>query len=312
MVRTLRTTSVALVVITLLSGWWTLVLAGGNPGDAGMLSLRLGVGTRESAMGGAGVASTSGAAAAYWNPSRLAFTDQRTDIILQHYRYLGLFDQEAAALTHRGDWGVLGFLFTGLYSDEIQRYGTEPVGVPEGTFRPYDVTLGASFSRQFGERVAIGAQAKLLYQRIDIYSDTGFAMDLFMTLQPVISGLIFGLSATNLGGQMNLNAEPFDLPRTYRVGIAFSPESGFLANRMTLSGDILFPNDNNEKAHVGAEFWLVPQLALRGGTRINYEALSWTAGAGFRLGVVEVGYAYEEIKTEGLDSGHKIALELHY
>ena len=312
MVRTLRTTSVALVVITLLSGWWTLVQAGGNPGDAGMLSLRLGVGTRESAMGGAGVASTSGAAAAYWNPSRLAFTDQRTDIILQHYRYLGLFDQEAAALTHRGDWGVLGFLFTGLYSDEIQRYGTEPVGVPEGTFRPYDVTLGASFSRQFGERVAIGAQAKLLYQRIDIYSDTGFAMDLFMTLQPVISGLIFGLSATNLGGQMNLNAEPFDLPRTYRVGIAFSPESGFLANRMTLSGDILFPNDNNEKAHVGAEFWLVPQLALRGGTRINYEALSWTAGAGFRLGVVEVGYAYEEIKTEGLDSGHKIALELHY
>ena len=312
MVRTLRTASVALMVITLLSGWWTPVRAGGNPGDAGMLSLRLGVGTRESAMGGAGVASTSGAAAAYWNPSRLAFTDQRTDIILQHHRYLGLFDQEAAALTHRGDWGVLGFLFTGLYSDEIQRYGTEPVGVPEGTFRPHDITLGASYSRQFGERVAVGVQAKMLYQRIDIYSDTGFAMDLFMTLRPVISGLIFGLSATNLGGQMNLNAEPFDLPRTYRLGIAFSPENGFLANRLTLSGDILFPNDNNEKAHVGAEFWLVPQLALRGGTRINYEALSWTAGAGFRLGVVEVGYAYEEIKTEGLDSGHKIALELHY
>ncbi len=309
MVRTKRiaaATSLALLALT-----FTLTeVRAGDPGEAGMLSLRLGIGAREAGMGGTGVASSYGAAAAYWNPANLVFRETKTELILQHNRHLGLFDQESAAVTHKTRHGVLGFMFSGLFSEKIDRYGTEPVGVPEGTFRPYDLAFGVSYSRGIGESFAAGVMAKMLYQRIDVYSDTSFAFDLFVTHRSqAIDGLYFAASATNLGPEMTLNQEPFALPRTFTLGIAWEPPN-LLSGNLTFAGDMMFPTDATEKAHVGVEYRLVPQLSLRAGSKINYQSQGWTAGAGFRIGVVEIGYAYEDSKTAGLDGGHKFALEI--
>jgi hypothetical protein len=263
-------------------------------------------------MGGAGVAAPAGAAAVWWNPARLALTGGGTDLLLQHQRLYGLFSKESAALAHHAAGGVIGVQFSGFYSDEIERYGEEPVGVPEGTFKPYDVALGVSYARIVAERLAVGATAKLLYQKIDIYSDSGFALDLFVSHQAVIEGLVLGASVMNIGGQMNLNAEPFDLPTAVRLGAAYDPPQASLGGKLTLAGDIFMPNDGNAKAHVGAEYRLLPEVALRVGTRLNYENQGLTAGLGLRRGAVEVGYAFEESKVEGFDSFHKFSLELHY
>lgn len=295
----------------------TMVLAGaataGEPGQAGMLSLRLGVGAREAAMGGAGVASTSGAAAAFWNPALATYEEQGTSLLLQHHRWFDLFDHNAAALTHRAGAGVIGVTFIGLYSDEIERYGTEPVGVPQGTFEPYDVAFGASYSRQLSAQFAAGIQAKLLYEKIDIYSDSGLAVDLFIAHRSeVVPGLSVGASATNLGGQMTLNEEPFDLPQTFTLGVGYGPLSGVVANRLLVAADLALPNDGNAKAHLGAEFKVVPEFALRGGYRVNYDSQGLTAGAGFAYGAVGLDYAYEEITAEGLDAGHKFSLHVDF
>ncbi len=285
---------------------------GGKPGDAGFLSLRMPLGTRESAMGGAGVAAPAGAAGVWWNPAWLALAEGGTDLLLQHQRLYGLFSKESAALAHRAAGGVIGVQFAGFYADEMERYGEEPVGVPEGTFSPYDIALGISYARVVADRVAVGATAKLLYQKIDIYSDTGVAFDLFVSHRAVIEGLVLGAAATNFGGQMNLNAEPFDLPAALRLGAAYDPQQAFFAGRLTLAGDVLMPNDGNAKAHVGAEYRLLPEVALRAGTRLNYKNQGLTAGLGLRRGVLEIGYAFEESKVEGFDSFHKFSLELHY
>jgi hypothetical protein len=289
------------------------VAAAGEPGKAGMLSLRLGVGAREAAMGGAGVASTSGAAAAYWNPALATFQARGTSLMLQHHRWFDLFDHNAAALTHRAGPGVIGITFIGMYSDDIDRYGTEPVGVPQGSFSPYDISFGASYSRQLTSQFAVGVQAKVLYEKIDIYSDSGLAFDLFLAHRSaVIPGLALGASATNVGGQMKLNQEPFDLPQTFTLGVAYGPQSGILAEHLVLAGDLVLPNDGNAKAHLGAEVKLVPEFALRGGYRVNYDSQGLTAGAGFAYGVVGLDYAYEDITAEGLESGHKFSLHVDF
>jgi hypothetical protein len=289
------------------------VAAAGEPGKAGMLSLRLGVGAREAAMGGAGVASTTGAAAAYWNPALATFEAEGTSLMLQHHRWFDLFDHNAAALTHRAGPGVIGVTFIGLYSDEIERYGTEPVGVPQGTFAPYDVAFGVSYSRQLNRRFSAGVQAKFLYEKIDIYSDSGVAFDIFLAHRSdVVPGLSIGASATNLGGQMTLNQEPFDLPQMFTLGAAYGPLSGALADRLLVAGDLALPNDGNAKAHLGAEVKVVPEFALRVGYRVNYDSQGLTAGAGFVYGVVGLDYAYEDITAEGLESGHKFALHMDF
>ncbi len=291
-----------------------LLLAGpalaGSPGDAGMLSLRLGVGAREAGMGEAGVASSSGAAAIWWNPANNVFADFETELVLQTQRYVGLFDQHAAAVAHRAGSGVLGFIFTGFYADELTRYSAEPVGVPEGTYSPYDVACGVSYAMPLGESFGVGATAKLVYEKIDVYSDTGFALDLGVTHQAVIEGLVFAATVTNLGGQMNLNDQPFDLPSAFRIGAAWTPAGKPLGSKLTLAGDVLMPNDSNEKAHLGAEYRLLPEFALRAGTRVNYESQGLTAGAGFRAGRLGVDYAYSDWTTEGFDDGHKFSLRI--
>jgi hypothetical protein len=303
----------AILLIGVMAATAAVAVAAGEPGKAGMLFLRLGVGAREAAMGGAGVASTSGAAASYWNPAFATYDAQGTSLLLQQHRLFGLFDHNAAALAHRTGQGVIGVTFIGLYSDGIDRYLTGPVGEPQGTFKPYDVAFGVSYSRQLTAQFAAGVQAKFLYEKIDIYSDWGVAFDVFLAHRSkVVPGLSVGASATNLGGQMTLNQEPFDLPQMFTLGVAYGPQSGVLANHFVLATDLALPNDGNAKAHLGAEAKLVPGFALRGGYRVNYDSQGLTAGVGFAYGVVGLDYAYEDITAEGIESGHKFSLRVDF
>ncbi len=286
------------------------VLAG-NPGDAALLSLRMGVGAREAGMGETGVASSTGGTALFWNPANNVFADFKTELILQHNRYLGLFNHEAAAVAHRVGRGVLGVTFMGFYSDEIDRHTLDSgVNVFEGTFKPYDVAFGVSYAHPLGDRFAVGAGVKMIYEKIDFYSDTGFAFDFFITHQAMIEGLVFAASATNLGGQMNLRDQPFDLPTAVRLGMAYTPVSEPLQGKLTLTGEMLLPRDTTEKAHLGVEYRLIPELALRFGSRINYDTQGITAGVGFVVGGLRLDYAYEDMTEEGFDDGNKISLAM--
>jgi len=295
------------LVLTLIT--IALPALAGNPGDAGLLSLRMGVGAREAGMGETGVASSSGGTALFWNPANNVFADFETELVLQHDRYLGLFSQEAVGVAHRVGEGVLGVTFMGFYSDEIDRKTLESgVDVFEGTFKPYDVALGVSYAHPLGDRFAFGIGAKMIYEKIDFYNDSGFAFDFFLTHQALIEGLVFAASATNIGGQMNLRDEPFDLPTAVRIGAAYVPVARVFQGKLTLAGELFMPNDTTAKAHVGTELHLIPELALRLGARINYESQGITAGVGFRLRNLRLDYAYEDMTTEGFEDGNKISL----
>lgn len=306
MVRTKLTAAIALAgALVATSPAWA-----GDPGEVGMLSLRMGIGAREAAMGGAGLAVSEGAAAVFWNPANNALQDRRTDLLLQHQHYLGRFNHEAAVVSHRAGGGVVGLLFSGFYAEELVRRGEEATGEPQGTFRPYDLTFGVSYARPFGERLAVGVTAKFLYETIDLYSDSGLAFDVAVSHRALVKGLVFGASLTNLGSSMNLRTEPFDLPAAARIGAAWTPTAPWLRERLTLAADAVFPNDTTEKYHLGAEYRLLGEFALRAGTRMNYENQGLTAGAGFRTGRLGVDYAFEESKVSGLEDGHKFSLVL--
>lgn len=310
MVRMSKKLGGVLLLALLLVAMLAPLARAGNPGETGMLSLRIGVGGREAGMGETGVASSHGAAAVYWNPANNVFGDINTELVLQHNRYLGLFNQEAAAIAHKMGDGVIGFIFTGLYSDTIDRYGTDGTGIPEGSFKPYDVAFGISYAHPIGESFGVGVNAKMIYKSIDIYSDTGMAFDLFVTHKTMIDGLMLAASMTNIGGDMNLKDDAFPIPTAFRVGAAWTPAIGGDNGKLTLAADVFIPEDTTEKAHVGAEYQLFGEFALRVGTRINYDNQGLTAGAGFRTGILGVDYAYGESQVDGIDEGHKFALNL--
>ncbi len=311
MVRMIRKNSHWLLVVAAVLAVTAGVAQAGNPGEAGVLSLRMGIGARETGMGDAAVATSSGASAVFWNPANNVFEDFETTLVLQHHRYLGLFNQEAAALAHRVGDGVIGVMFMGFYSDEILRTSGIPVGAYEGTFKPYDVAFGLSYAHPLGERFALGVNAKMIYERIDIYSDTGLAADLFIAHEALIPGLRFAGSWTNVGGQMNLYNDPFDLPTAWKFGAAYIPDRGPLQDKLTIAGDLFLPEDTNAKAHLGVEYRLLPVIALRLGSKINYDLYGLTAGFGIQMWEgATLDYAYQDMTIDGFDQGHKFAMNL--
>lgn len=298
-------TLIALLVSTAGAAW------AGSPGESGFLTLRYPVGAREAAMGGAGVAGSTGAAAMYWNPARAAFEEHGTSLLLQHQRSFGVSDREAATLAHRSGMGVLGVVFSGWYSDDIDRTTEDEAGVPVGVFAPHQVAMGVTYARKLNDKLAVGAAVKLLHEKIDTDDGTGFAYDVYISHKALVEGLWFGASFTNFGPDMTVREAPYPLPAAFRMGIAWDPQMEILAGRMTVLADMVFPNDGNEKAHVGAEYRLVPALALRVGHKVNYESQGLTFGAGFTRGNIDVGYAYEDSLND-LDPQHRFAVEFGF
>jgi hypothetical protein len=108
---------------------------------------------------------------------------------------------------------------------------------------------------------------------------------------------------------MKINIEDYPLPTALRFGMAWDPQWKVLARKLTMTADMISPNDGNQKAHVGVEYRLVPALSLRMGTKVNYESQGMTYGAGFRRNDLEVGYAYEDMVND-LEPAHRFSLRI--
>jgi hypothetical protein len=263
-------------------------------------------------MAESGAACSEDANAIYWNPGSMAMLDG-TQLSLQHMEYLGLFRSESFTLVHATPYGHFGLLVSGFYSDELERTAEEPAGVSQGTFQPYDFVAGAGYAWRFGD-FGVGASAKLLYQRIDLYSGRGVAFDLGVTHRTRIAGLSLGAALSNLGPDFGLDeGSSYALPRLFRGGAAYDVAPGLLPGlgRLQVAADILLPNDGNGRLHCGAEIGLHENFALRAGHRFNYETAGPSFGAGFRRGLLRVDYAFLHADND-FDPIHRFSLDLAF
>jgi len=284
----------------------------GDPGTAGLLSMRLPLGARNGAMGDTGIATAFDGASVFWNPANMAYAEG-TQLTLQHMEYLGLFRKESVGITHQTEYGSLGLLFSGFYSEELDRTDDEPAGVALGTFQPYDLVIGLGYAYK-GSQLSVGITGKIVYERIDTYDGVGSAVDIGITHRAQIDGLILAAVLQNYGDRFTIDQQEFDLPRNLRLGGSYAPPQwtvGEDTRRATVAAELLIPNDGNGRLHAGGEVWLHEAFALRGGHRFAYETWSFTAGAGFRRGSLRVDYAYLANQND-FDDSHRISLGLAY
>jgi hypothetical protein len=79
--------------------------------------------------------------------------------------------------------------------------------ISDVTYSANNVAIGASFARQFTDRIAAGVTLKALSERIDDVSASGVALDAGMTYTVGESGLRFGVSLRNFGPQMSFSGD---------------------------------------------------------------------------------------------------------
>jgi len=266
------------------------VLAGNdNTGTSCANFLKIGVGARAAAMGGACVAATTDYSALYWNPAGIArisgvhvgiaYTDWVLDI---GHSFIG-------ATYSLGPWGTVGASLNLLDFGEMERTTpSEPYGT--GTyFGAADLALGVAYARELTDRFAVGVQFKFVRESISFSSASTIAVDAGTQFVTGFHGMRLGMAISNFGGKMTmrgtdqmvkadiddviegnplkesrLETEAWPLPLTFRMGLSLDVLKSDVAT-FTVNTDFVDPRDVNPYAVMGTELGWNNMVFLRGG-----------------------------------------------
>ncbi|MCB0277774.1 MAG: PorV/PorQ family protein, partial [Calditrichaeota bacterium] len=276
--------------------------------------LKIGVGARPMAMGGAYAAMGNDASAMYWNPSGITGVERIT--------LSGVHSNWFADIKHQ----FMGFVLPIDASSAIGVYGIflsmDPIQIttidqPHGTGEFYeasDLAIGVSYARRPVEFLSLGLSAKFIHQQIHNETASTVAFDIGSTLDIPWRGLKLGMNFSNFGGKMKLNGrdlikefdlnpdntlntgvetrlntQGWDLPVNFRVGLStdlMGNGPAFVSSeihRLTLSVDGNHPGDAVEHVNVGLEYSFNEILQLRGGYRSNRDLEKFFYGIGLNI-----------------------------
>ena len=297
--------------------------------------LKIPVGARSSALGGATVAGVNDPSAMRWNPAAILTMDN-PEVMLDHaewlhslrHSYLGVVIPVSANQ-------ALGINVTALTMDEMEETTFDR---PDGTgrmFGAYSYAAGLSYAIKLLPNFSLGANVKFINETIWNSSASGMAFDIGTTYVTPFDDIVFGVSVTNFGQKFRMHGDDLLIPadvdpassgnnsdvdsylRTDQFDLPLALRAGLMWNaydtqhiRLTLMVDGQSPSDNFQNVSVGAEIAFLDELILfRGGVpeiglpeddRMFEFALG--AGLNYSFGdnlAFSFGYAYQQHKHLG-------------
>ncbi len=304
-----RKTTKFLVVFCLLS---VVCLSGVRADDNHLLPmLRMGVGARALAMGGAYTAETHDASAGYWNPAGLAdvkcvsFTSMYAAGMAQD-RSLNYFavGWTPSQVTNYGTFGI-SWLNSGI--KEINKY--DDANTALGTFDDMNNVFIVSwaFKNEFKAKTfAFGLSLKIAQQKIDDYSKTGFGGDagIKFVVDPRIA---LGLIVRDIGTKV----DNVSVPTSIAVGMAIYP----LGEDHSFSIPIDYEktvNRKDEVFHFGAEYMWEFATNYSAGLMAGLNDGNFSVGVGLKISKIRLDYAYVNEKVEFLNENHRISLSAEF
>jgi hypothetical protein len=312
-----RITTISGILMMLFLGIH-FVFAQGNDEKNGTTAaqfLKIGVGARPMAMGGAYVGLSDDVYSLYWNPAGISK--------LQKFSLGGTYTRWFADITHHF-WGLVlpvnqniavGVYGVFLNMDPIQ---VTTIDRPHGTgefFEASDLAIGFSFAARPVDFLSIGVSGKFIQQSIYNESASALAFDIGSLLDIPFKGMKLGMNFSNLGGKMKLDGrdltreydlnpdntlntgvetrlrtQDWDLPVNFRVGLAMEILGGDKAsfyrsenNRLSFTVDGNHPADAAEYLAFGLEYTFSNIISLRGGYRLNRDVEKFYYGMGLTI-----------------------------
>lgn len=332
------------LLVMLLSGLALPALGQGTSkvGTSAAQFLRLPVGARSAAMGGAVTGDIADASSMFWNPAGLADINDYT-VMVEYADWFVDVNHNYLGVVLPSKHGNFGLNVVALNMGEMEETTYD---FPEGTgrtFSAYSVAIGASYAHYLMKDFRMGVNLKFVNETIMNSSAQTFAFDIGTLYKLPFLGLRFGVSVTNVGGKMQMdgddliipvdldeegrgNYEPdaklatraYPLPLRLKVGFAWDAVKNE-NTRVTLTLDGNSPSDNTQSVSVGTEIGLLDDLVmLRGGLpNLGQEDRTdeFTTGIGIKYPInenlkVNVGYAFQKFKY--LDYVNRMTLSVQF
>jgi hypothetical protein len=255
-----------------------------------------GVGARALAMGGAFVAVADDATAAVWNPAGLAsLDDTRLTGMSTDLFGLGITHQYVGATTSFANLGI------GLAWERASIDGqiVDEEGEQGNAFTWVEQAFGLSLATNVLDVAMVGANVTYYLADSGLGDEaSGFGFDLGV-LVSLGDMFVIGVNAKDLAGSSIAwdGGAADTISGVYTAGLAMK----LVDSKLILATDVDFGGDGLGDTHVGVEFKVIDELALRGGVVLKNEFQDYyfSVGAGINVAGLYVDAAYVLEETLG-------------
>ena len=264
-------------------------------GSAGLQSLKIGVGAKETALGEAVSSIVNDANSVFWNASGIAFIE-KYQVAFSHNQWIQNSAQNSAVLA----FPYNSFVFAvSASSFAIKDFEETTALEPEGTGRMVsagDYLFGIAAARRFTDRLAIGVQVKYINEKLDDYNIGNVLFDVGAIYSTGFRDLTLGFSLQHFGPDMKLVDLDFRTPLLFRLSASDKQRVG---NNLifTAAAELVHPTDNSEVVNFGLSCRILDLLELRGGYRNNVDLSKFSFGFGIEpsipgFGKAKLDYSY--------------------
>jgi len=331
------------ISLLLLYADFNFLIAQTYAGSSAGQFLKINVGARAEAMGGAFVAVANDASSLYWNPAGVARLKNNSVSFSHTYWLAETYHNFAGIVIKLQNGNSLAFSYSSLAMDDMKvtnEYYQEGTGE---YFSVSDIALGLSYAFNLTNDFSMGITGKYISQNIWHMNASAFALDIGLFYYTPVNGLTLGMAVSNVGSKIkyegednfiyysfdrNLNGnndkifseikmDSWDLPLTFRVGLAYQLlKSNY--NKILLSCDAVHPNDYNEYVNIGAEYSFKEIMFIRAGYKSLFKIDSeegLTSGIGLLYYITDfipmrVDYSYSDFGR--LTEVHRLTLEIGF
>ncbi len=312
-----------LIILSIASLLGAVPVSYGGLGTTGAQFLKIDPGARPVGMGGAYSAVVSDANTLFYNPAGIAQMENRqvSGTYLRYFQSIN-YGNIAGVMPSEGSssWGM-GITYLGV--TDIPHRGLvdtdDPTGTgsPESTFGSMDTAFNLAYARQNPfpsvlDGLDLGAKLGVIYQTLEDKNSVTAMVDVggFYSVNEKLSlALVF----QNIGMGVKFDSKTDPLPFNIKAGVAFKPVDG-----LTLACDINeYILDEQLYASIGAEYWIMDMLALRGGYKYGYDTqaldssmVGFSGGLGFSISNMNFDYAMAPFGDLG--DTHRVTLSVNF
>ena len=321
-----------LLMLLLISG---IQAQNANLGTAGAQFLKIPIGARSAALGGAVTGMSMEATALFWNPAGI-INDHTHGLHVSHIPWMTFFDVNALAYTlNLKNQGAIGIYARTLGMEKMEiTTEYEPGGTGE-FFDSQDLELGVSYARKLIDQFSFGITAKYIKQRIWNEVASGIAFDFGTHYNIEFQNATIAMSLRNFGPDIkmdgpdllvfydgseyfpnrfipsNKNTEAYPLPLIFQFGMGLDLiKAQFFHSRLAL--DVIHYNDNDEQVLLGLESTIAQRFILRGGYRFNQTEQQPSLGVGLhqRIEKIVIKLDYAFVMHEHLGDTRFLSLDI--
>jgi long-subunit fatty acid transport protein len=311
-VKTFQTAVFTAVILSIFS-----INLFADQGTTAAVFLKLEQGARPIAMGGAFVGAADDVNAVMWNPAGLSQLPSFQVTLMHTLWFASIFYDYLAAAYPVGEIGTFGVGIVYVNSGEIKAW--DELGAPLPSFTASDLGINLAYGTVINKELSLGVTIKMFNESISSSGAFGFAADLGAIYKTPLPGLQAGLVFQNLGPKFGFG-EAFLLPIDAKIGVSYTGVKNLMLNL-----DYIQPIETRGIIAVGMEYWYKDLLVLRMGYQYQgaidpndlYDYVAspgvlagFVAGAGIKLDMYEVDYAYRQYGV--LDSTHRIGLTVKF